>query len=329
MRTTADMATFDSLDPITGEVVASFPVHTVADVRGAVERARPAAVWWAELSFDGRKKRLRGWRTLLAKRIDELAALVHRENGKPVADAIGELAIAIAHLDWAAGNAAKVLGRRRVGAGLLALNHAASVGYVPRGVVGVIGPWNYPVHTPLGSISYALAAGNAVVFKPSEYTPAIGRWLVDAFAEVVPEQPVFAAGDGIRRDRRRPVPGGRRQARVHRLDGDGQEGDGRLCRSSHAGDHRVWGQGRADRGGRRGSRGRRGRDGVGRAVQRWPDLRGRRAGVRRRQRVRAVPGPAGPCRGVDPRRRRRPSAVRADYDAGVNSMSSAGTSTTP
>ncbi len=51
-------------------------------------------------------------------------------------------------------------------------------------MVGVIGPWNYPVHTPLGSISYALAAGNAVVFKPSEYTPAIGQWLVDAFAEV-------------------------------------------------------------------------------------------------------------------------------------------------
>ncbi len=196
MRTTADAATFDSLDPITGEVVASFPVHTVADVRAAVERARPAAVWWAELGFAGRKKRLRGWRTLLAKRIDELAALIYRENGKPVADAIGELAIAIAHLDWAAGNAAKVLGRRRVGAGLLAVNHAASVGYVPRGVVGVIGPWNYPVHTPLGSISYALAAGNAVVFKPSEYTPAIGRWLVDAFAEVVPEQPVFALVTG-------------------------------------------------------------------------------------------------------------------------------------
>ena len=56
----------------------------------------------------------------------------------------------------------------------------------------MIGPWNYPVHTPLGSITYALAAGNAVVFKPSEFTPAVGRWLVDTFAEVVPEQPVFS-----------------------------------------------------------------------------------------------------------------------------------------
>jgi aldehyde dehydrogenase (NAD+) len=65
------------------------------------------------------------------------------------------------------------------------------VEYQPYGVVGVIGPWNYPVFTPMGSIAYSLAAGNAVVFKPSEYTPAVGKWLADAFAEVVPEQPVM------------------------------------------------------------------------------------------------------------------------------------------
>src|SRR5262249_23671191 len=63
----------------------------------------------------------------------------------------------------------------------------------------VIGPWNYPILTPVGSIGYALAAGNAVVFKPSEYTPAIGQWFVQRFTEVVPEQPVlqvlFGAGD--------------------------------------------------------------------------------------------------------------------------------------
>ena len=51
--------------------------------------------------------------------------------------------------------------------------------YQPLGVVGVIGPWNYPLFTPMGSIGYALAAGNAVVFKPSELTPAIGVWLAE------------------------------------------------------------------------------------------------------------------------------------------------------
>ena len=62
---------------------------------------------------------------------------------------------------------------------MLAANQAATVEYLPLGVVGVIGPWNYPVFTPMGSIAYALAAGNAVVFKPSEYTPGVGAWLVD------------------------------------------------------------------------------------------------------------------------------------------------------
>ena len=51
--------------------------------------------------------------------------------------------------------------------------------YLPLGVVGVIGPWNYPAFTPMGSIAYALAAGNAVVFKPSELTPGVGTWLAD------------------------------------------------------------------------------------------------------------------------------------------------------
>jgi acyl-CoA reductase-like NAD-dependent aldehyde dehydrogenase len=190
-RANATAETFDSLNPATGEVVASFPIHSGADVQAAVERARPAAEWWRALGYDGRKKRLRAWRGTIATRLDEFAELIHLENGKPSFDALGELSIAIEHLDWAAGAAPKVLGRRRVGSGLLAMNYSASIEYMPYGVVGVIGPWNYPVHTPMGSISYALAAGNAVVFKPSEFTPAIGKWLVDAFAEVVPEQPVF------------------------------------------------------------------------------------------------------------------------------------------
>jgi acyl-CoA reductase-like NAD-dependent aldehyde dehydrogenase len=75
--------------------------------------------------------------------------------------------------------------------------HSAHLEYQPYGVVGVIGPWNYPVLTPCGPISSALAAGNAVILKPSEYTPLIGQWLVDTFAEVVPEQPVLQAVHGL------------------------------------------------------------------------------------------------------------------------------------
>jgi succinate-semialdehyde dehydrogenase/glutarate-semialdehyde dehydrogenase len=198
VTSTVDSETFDSVDPATGEPVGTFPVQTDAAVKSTVDRARAAAEWWDGLGFAGRASRLRTWQARLANRSAELAELIHREGGKPVDDAMIELASAVEHLHWAPANAARVLGRRKVRPGLLVANLAATVEYQPYGVVGVIGPWNYPVFTPLGSIGYALAAGNAVVFKPSEYTTAVGRWLVDSFAEVVPEHPVLqlVTGDG-------------------------------------------------------------------------------------------------------------------------------------
>ncbi|PXY31459.1 aldehyde dehydrogenase family protein [Prauserella muralis] len=189
--------TFDSLNPATDEVIGTYPVHGADQVRAAVGRARQAAAWWDSLGFDGRAERLARWRGILARRLPELCEVVSRETGKPRGDAQLEIVLAIEHLAWAAKNARKVLGRKRRAPGLLLANQAATVEYQPLGVVGVIGPWNYPVYTPLGSVSYALAAGNAVVFKPSEYTPAVGAWLVDAFAEAVPEQPVLQLVTGF------------------------------------------------------------------------------------------------------------------------------------
>lgn len=183
--------TFDSLDPRNGQVIASYPRHTPEQVGEVVARARRASRWWNDLGFDGRAHKLAAWRQLLDRRRDELAAVVSRETGKPLDDARIEGILALDHLHWAAKNAAKVLGPRNAAAGLLMVNHKASVEYPPMGVVGVLGPWNYPVFTPMGSIVYALAAGNTVVFKPSELTPGVGRWLVDSFAEAVGEDAVF------------------------------------------------------------------------------------------------------------------------------------------
>ena len=135
---------------------------------------------------------------MIARRIDDLAEVMHREIGKPHADGVLEAALAVDHLAWAAGHAEKVLGAARSLPGLVMSNQAATVEYQPLGVVGVIGPWNYPVFTPMGSIAYALAAGNAVVFKPSEYTPGVGTWLAATFAEVVSDQPVFQVVTGLR-----------------------------------------------------------------------------------------------------------------------------------
>ena len=191
--------TFDTVNPATGEVIATFGVHGQPEVDAAVERAREAATWWSGLGWKDRRTRLLAWKSHLIRYIGRLAELVHTETGKPLDDAKLEILLAVVHLDWAARNAPRVLRPHRVRSGLLAINLAATVEYPPLGVIGVIGPWNYPVFTPMGSIAYALAAGNAVVFKPSEFTPATGGWLVSSFAEEVPAQPVLqlvtGAGD--------------------------------------------------------------------------------------------------------------------------------------
>jgi acyl-CoA reductase-like NAD-dependent aldehyde dehydrogenase len=193
----ASRQTFDSLNPRTGDVVGTHPVHTADEVAATVARAREAAAWWSALTYDERAERLNAWKGVVTRRLAQLANVVHEETGKPHSDATLEAATAIDHIGWVAKHAEKVLKRRRRAPGLVMANMAASVEYLPLGVVGVIGPWNYPVFTPLGSIAYALGAGNAVVFKPSELTPGVGQWLAATFAEVVPEQPVFQVITGL------------------------------------------------------------------------------------------------------------------------------------
>src|SRR6202021_2545883 len=133
-----------------------------------------------------RRLRLLAWKSHLTRYMGRLAQLVHDETGKPLDDATLEIVNTILHLDWAAKHASSVLRPRRGAAGIAMMNQAAYVEYHPLGVVGVIGPWNYPVFTPMGSIAYSLAAGNAVVFKPTELTPAVGEWLGHSMSGVVP-----------------------------------------------------------------------------------------------------------------------------------------------
>jgi acyl-CoA reductase-like NAD-dependent aldehyde dehydrogenase len=175
----------ETMNPATGEVLATFPVHGRREVEAVVLTAGEAAIWWRDLGWSGRRLRLLAWKSHMVRYMERLAQLMYEETGKPLDDARLEIISAAIHIDWAARHARSALKSRRVRSGLLAMNQAASVEYQPLGVVGVIGPWNYPVFTPVGSIAYALAAGNAVVFKPSELTPAVGAWLVSSFTEAL------------------------------------------------------------------------------------------------------------------------------------------------
>ncbi|MFD7699233.1 aldehyde dehydrogenase family protein [Streptomyces caelestis] len=179
-------ATFTTRSPATGEPIAEHPVDGPEEVSRAVSRARTAQAGWAALPASRRRDHLLRWKKALATDLDAVARTIAEETGKPAGDAALEVVLTLEHLGWAARNAGRVLRRRKVGTGLFTVHQRASLVHRPLGVVGVIGPWNYPLYTPMGSLGYALAAGNAVVFKPSELTPGTGVLLAGLFDSAVP-----------------------------------------------------------------------------------------------------------------------------------------------
>lgn len=195
--TTLSSATFASHYPVTGEVIADYPITDRQTVFNTVASTRIASKAWQDLGFRGRRKVLLQWSNLLISKLDEITEIVSRETGKPVSDAKLEASLAVGHLGWAARHAEEVMRTSHRSPGVLMANMSATVERSPVGVVGVIGPWNYPIFTPMGSISYALAAGNTVVFKPSEYTPGVGMVLASTFAEVAPFVDIFTCITGL------------------------------------------------------------------------------------------------------------------------------------
>lgn len=186
---TDDGRTFASSSPATDAEVGRFPIDDATAVRGHVERAREAGAWWRGRGFDGRAAHLRRWRQRIWAEVDELVDLVHSENGKPADDALLEVVLTVEHMRWAEKNAGRALVPPKSSPGLLFANYSTDVQYEPLGVVGVISPWNYPLYSPNSSVAYALAAGNTVVLKPSEYTPAVAAWYARAFYDASPDAP--------------------------------------------------------------------------------------------------------------------------------------------
>ncbi len=185
----SDRETFEVKNPATGESVGTFPVHTADDVAERVAKGRAAQVWWAGLGFDGRKKRMNRWVRWLARDCDTLYDIGFRETGKPKADVQFELLAGLEDVRWAAAHAKRVLDEKRVAPGLAMLNFDARVSYEPLGVVGIITPWNAPVYTAFCGLAYGLAAGNAVILKPSELAAATGVYAVESFYKANPDAP--------------------------------------------------------------------------------------------------------------------------------------------
>jgi acyl-CoA reductase-like NAD-dependent aldehyde dehydrogenase len=173
MAITDAASTISVENPATGEVIRSVPVTSPEAIPGVVARARAAQPAWEALGYDGRGKILRRAQKWLLDNAEEVAATIVSETGKTYEDAyLAEIAYAANGLGFWAKRAPKYLADEKIRTGNpFVLGRSLRVRYAPVGVVGVIGPWNYPLTNSVGDAIPALAAGNAVVVKPSEVTP--------------------------------------------------------------------------------------------------------------------------------------------------------------
>jgi len=169
--------TLVSEDPATGVEIWS---GKIGDAGAEVAAARAAFPAWAAHSHAYRIEALRRFANVVRRKEAEFAELIALETGKPLWETRTEVAAVVNKVDISVEAYAERTPQRKMEA---ALGNRIAVRHKPHGVLGVLGPYNFPAHLPNGHIVPALIAGNAVVFKPSEKTPATGEFLVHCFHE--------------------------------------------------------------------------------------------------------------------------------------------------
>ncbi|AQR72693.1 succinylglutamate-semialdehyde dehydrogenase [Sphingomonas sp. LM7] len=171
-----------STEPATGAVLWR---QKVGDVDVEVAHARRSWAEWAARPLAYRIEALRRFANVVRQKADAFTDLLARETGKPLWEARTEVETVIGKVDISISAYSERTGQRRIEA---PMNTRLALRHKPHGVLAVLGPYNFPAHLPNGHIVPALLAGNAVVFKPSEKTPASGAFLVDCFHQAgIPE----------------------------------------------------------------------------------------------------------------------------------------------
>ncbi|MGH2946938.1 MAG: aldehyde dehydrogenase family protein [Solirubrobacteraceae bacterium] len=184
-------------NPATGEVVRTVPVASPEKVRSMAERARAAQPAWEALGFEGRGRVLRRAQKWLVDNAERVTETIVSECGKTYEDAQNEVAYGAMALGFWAKHAPEYLGDEKVrSASPFVIGRKLIVRYRPIGVVGVIGPWNYPLVNSFGDCIPALAAGNGVVLKPSHVTPLTSLLLADCMRECGLPENVFQVAVG-------------------------------------------------------------------------------------------------------------------------------------
>ena len=185
-------------NPATGETIATVPALTPAQVAGMVALARAAQPAWAEAGFEGRAKVLLDARRWMVANAERVIGTIVAETGRPVDETqFAELSYGLSALEFWARRAPEYLADEQIeSASPFVRGRKLVVRYAPLGVVGVIGPWNYPLNNSFGDCIPALAAGNAVVLKPSEITPLTSCLMAEMLGECGLPAGVFQVATG-------------------------------------------------------------------------------------------------------------------------------------
>jgi acyl-CoA reductase-like NAD-dependent aldehyde dehydrogenase len=171
-------------NPATGEVIRSVPVAAAQEVAAMAARARAAQPAWEALGFDGRGRVLRRAQKWVLDNSDRVTETIVSETGKTVEDAqLAEIAYAASAFGFWAKRAPEYLADEKIrSANPFVVGRKLLVRYRPLGVIGVLGPWNYPLTNSFGDCIPAMAAGNAVILKPSEVTPLTSLLMAECMA---------------------------------------------------------------------------------------------------------------------------------------------------
>jgi malonate-semialdehyde dehydrogenase (acetylating) / methylmalonate-semialdehyde dehydrogenase len=190
----------DVFDPSTGRVTKHVAFASAEDVDSAVDAASAAFASWRASSLTERTRILFRFRELLDQRAEALAAVITAEHGKVLSDALGEVARGLEVVEFACGMGQLLKGENSFG---VSARVDVSSMRQPLGVVAIISPFNFPAMVPCWFFPIAIAAGNAVILKPSEKDPSAANWIAELWAEAGLPAGVFNVvhGDKVAVDR--------------------------------------------------------------------------------------------------------------------------------
>jgi acyl-CoA reductase-like NAD-dependent aldehyde dehydrogenase len=188
-------------NPATGELITTIPVHGADELKAMADRARAAQPQWEAIGFEGRGRIMRRAQKWMLDNADRVLDTVVSETGKTYEDAqLADFGYTVSALGFWAKEGPKYLEDERVPSwrNPVAAGKKLVIRYAPVGLVGVIGPWNYPIVNSFGDCIPAMMAGNCVILKPSEVTPLSALLMAEMMRECGLPENVFqvATGDG-------------------------------------------------------------------------------------------------------------------------------------